>query len=80
MNSVNRTSEIGNQENTNWPQVVENIFSNISGKNMEITYDFDNLQINLPKVTGPDGVLVGSDKCEINGKFLISTKLHDTIE
>jgi len=50
MNSVNQTSEIGNQENTNWPQVVENIFSNISGKNME------------------------------NGKFLISTKLQDTIE
>jgi hypothetical protein len=81
MNSVNHTdSEIENHGYTNWPQVVDNIFNNITGKNMEVTYDFDNLQINLPKVTGPDGILVGSAKCEINGKFLISTKVHDNTE
>lgn len=81
MNSVNHSaSEIGDHEDTNWPQVVDNIFNNITGKNMEVTYDFDNLQINLPKVTGPDGILVGSAKCEINGKFLISTRLQDNAE
>ena len=47
---------------------------------MEVTYDFDNLQINLPKVTDPDDILVGSAKCEINGKFLISTRLQDNAE
>jgi hypothetical protein len=29
-------------------------------------------------VTGPDGILVGGAKCEINGKFLVSTKLEDS--
>ena len=66
--------------NTNWPQVIDNIVNNVTGKNMEVTYDFDNLQINFPQVTGPDGILVGGAKCEINGRFLISTKLENNEE
>ena len=65
-------------ENTTWPQVIDNIVTNVTGKNMEVTYDFDKLQINFPEVTGPDGILVGGAKCEINGRFLISTKLQDS--
>ncbi|HEY7694809.1 MAG TPA: hypothetical protein VH797_01765 [Nitrososphaeraceae archaeon] len=65
-------------ENTTWPQVIDNIVTNVTGKNMEVTYDFDKLQINFPEVTGPDGILVGGAKCEINGKFLVSTKLEDS--
>jgi len=65
-------------ENTSWPEVIDNIVTNVTGKNMEVTYDFDKLQINFPEVIGPDGILVGGAKCEINGKFLISTKLQDS--
>jgi hypothetical protein len=65
-------------ENTTWPQVIDNIVTNVTGKNMEVTYDFDKLQVNFPEVTGPDGILVGGAKCEINGKFLVSTKLEDS--
>jgi len=64
-------------ENTNWPEVINNVVNNIAGKNMDVTYDFDNLRVNLPEVKGPEGILVGSAKCEINGRFLISTKLHN---
>ena len=66
--------------NTNWPQVIDNIVNNVTAKNMEVTYDFDKLQINFPQVTGPDGILVGGAKCEINGRFLISTKLQNSEE
>lgn len=65
-------------ENANWPEVIKNVVNNIGGKNMEITYDFDNLQINLPELKGPEGMTVGSAKCEINGRFLISTKLQNS--
>lgn len=65
-------------ENTNWSEVVDNVVNKFTGKNVEVTYDFDNLQINLPEAKGPEGMLIGSAKCEINGKFIISTKLHDT--
>jgi len=83
MSSNDDTRESANQkenyenENASWPQVIDNIVTNVTGKNMEVTYDFDKLQINFPEVIGPDGILVGGAKCEINGRFLISTKLQD---
>ena len=77
---VDEDKEDFQNANTNWPQVIDNIVNNVTGKNMEVTYDFDNLQINFPQVTGPDGILVGGAKCEINGRFLISTKLQNSEE
>ena len=65
-------------ENPNWPEVINNVVNNITDKNMEVTYDFDNLRINLPEVKGLDGMLLGSAKCEVNGRCLISTKLQDS--
>jgi hypothetical protein len=65
-------------ENPNWPEVINNVVNNMTDKNMEVTYDFDNLRINLPEVKGLDGMLVGSAKCEINGRCLISTKLQNS--
>lgn len=63
-------------ENANWPDVINNVVNNLTEKNMEVTYDFDNLRINLPEVKGLDGMLVGSAKCEINGRCFTSTKLQ----
>jgi hypothetical protein len=79
----NNNSETADQqnlqnENPNWPEVINNVVNNMTDKNMEVTYDFDNLQINFPEVKGLDGMLVGSAKCEINGKCLISTKLQNS--
>lgn len=65
-------------ENANWPEVINNVVNNLTEKNMEVTYDFDNLRINLPEVKGLDGILVGSAKCKINGRCLISTKLQNS--
>lgn len=65
-------------ENPNWPEVINNVVNNMTDKNMEVTYDFDNLRINLPEVKGLDGMLVGSAKCEINGRCLISTKIQNS--
>ena len=65
-------------ENPNWPEIINNVVNNMTDKNMEVTYDFDNLRINLPEVKGLDGMLVGSAKCEINGRCLISTKLQNS--
>ena len=77
---VDEDKEDFQNANTNWPQVIDNIVNNVTAKNMEVTYDFDKLQINFPQVTGPDGILVGGAKCEISGRFLISTKLQNSEE
>jgi hypothetical protein len=62
---------------SNWSNVVKDIVDKLTGKDMEVTYDFENLQIDMPKATGPEGKELGSAKWKINGKFTISTQLHE---
>ena len=45
---------------SNWSDVVKDIVDNLTGKDMEVTYDFENLQIDMPKATGPEGRELGS--------------------
>ncbi len=77
------SSKETNQDNnadrniSNWSDVVKDIVDKLTGKDMEVTYDFENLQIDMPKATGPEGKEIGSAIWKINGKFIISTQLHE---
>lgn len=62
---------------SNWSDIVRDIVDKLTGKDMEVTYDFDNLEVDIPKATGPEGKELGSAKWKINGKFIISTQLND---
>ncbi|HEX2305379.1 MAG TPA: hypothetical protein VHH33_03750 [Nitrososphaeraceae archaeon] len=83
MESMKQGSKETNQDNnadrniSNWSDVVKDIVDKLTGKDMEVTYDFENLQIDMPKATGPEGKEIGSAKWKINGKFIISTQLHE---
>ena len=57
--------------------VVSQLVDKLTGKDLAIIYEFDNLQIDIPKATGPDGKELGSAKWKINGKIVISSELHD---
>jgi protein subunit release factor B len=52
-------------------------FDKITGKDMAVTYEFNNLEIDMPRSSGPGGKEIGSAKWKINGKFVITTELHD---
>jgi len=84
MESLKEESSKGTNEDnnadgsiSNWSDVVKDIVDKLTGKDMEVTYDFQNLQIDMPKATGPKGRELGSAKWKINGKFTISTQLHE---
>jgi hypothetical protein len=83
MESFKEESKSTNEDNnadgsiSNWSNVVKDIVDKLTGKDMEVTYDFENLQIDMPKATGPEGKELGSAKWKINGKFTISTQLHE---
>jgi hypothetical protein len=46
------------------------------GKNIAMTYNFDNLTIDMPKARGPDGRHIGSVEWAINGKVIIATEAY----
>jgi hypothetical protein len=39
---------------TNWPELAIGLYDRLTGKNAEITYEFDNLNIQVPSGTGSD--------------------------
>ena len=77
MENLKQESSNVDQNISNWSDVIKDIVDKLTGKDMEVTYHFDNLQIDMPKATGPEGKEIGSAKWKINGKFTISTQLHE---
>jgi hypothetical protein len=48
----------------------------LTGKEAVITYEFDNLIVDIPKAAGPGGKELGSAKWTINGKLIIKAEAH----
>jgi hypothetical protein len=75
--------DIENKDNTKeenvsqWAELIKQVVDKITGKDVSITYRFDNLQINVPKATGPNGQDLGSAKWNINGKVVIHSQLEN---
>jgi len=60
-----------------WAQVVSQVMEKvISGTNMSTTIEFDNLEVDVPKATGPDGRDLGGATWKLNGKVVWTTVAH----
>jgi len=56
--------------------VVSSLIDRLTGKEAVITYEFDNLIIDIPRAAGPGGKELGSAKWTINGKLIIKAEAH----
>jgi hypothetical protein len=60
-----------------WAQVVSQVMEKVvSGTNMSTTIEFNNLEVDVPKATGPDGRDLGGATWKINGKVIWTTEAH----
>jgi hypothetical protein len=66
--------ENGNSQTSNWVDLIGALFDRLTGKEAIITYEFDNLIIDIPKASGPGGKELGSAKWTINGKLIIKAE------
>ena len=83
-NTTKETLEITKQKGdkieqnaSHWSDILKEVVDKLTGKNMDVIYNFENFEIDVPKATGPDGRELGSAKWKINGKFVFSTQLLD---
>jgi hypothetical protein len=83
-NTTKETLEITKQKGdkieqnvSHWSDILKEVVDKLTGKNMDVTYNFENFEIDVPKATGPDGRNLGSAQWKINGKFIFSTQLLD---
>ena len=68
------------QSGSQWAEVIGQLLDRMTGKGASVTYDFDNLVIDIPKAQGPGGREMGSAKWVINGKIMITGEAHQTSE
>jgi hypothetical protein len=64
-------------ESTNkWAEIAGQLIDRLVGKNMSMTYDFQQLTIDMPKAEGPGGH-IGSVQWTINGKITITCEAYE---
>ena len=60
-----------NSEQTNsWPDLAIGLYDRLTGRNAEITYEFSNMNVQIPSGTGPEAEHA---KWILNGMMKIST-------
>ncbi|MEM6748985.1 MAG: hypothetical protein AAGA57_04845 [Planctomycetota bacterium] len=59
------------QHTTNWPDLAIGLYDRLTGRNAEITYAFDNLQVQVPSGTGSNAEHA---KWVLSGTVKVSTQ------
>lgn len=66
------------QESSNqWAEIAGQIVNRLIGKNMSMTYEFQQLTIDFPRAEGPGGEHIGSAQLIINGRIVITAETSD---
>jgi hypothetical protein len=63
-------------QSSHWTEVVGQLMEKLTGKNMSMTYEFDDLTIDVPSARGPGGSNLGGVQWKINGKVTIITETY----
>ena len=63
-----------NTKSTQWVDLISALFDRLTGKEAVVTYEFDNLVIDIPKAAGPGGKELGSAKWTINCRLIIKAE------
>jgi hypothetical protein len=68
-----KVEESGSQ----WAEILNEVVDKLTAKNMEVIYNFQNFEIDIPKATGPEGKELGGAKWRLDGKFTLTTQLSN---
>jgi hypothetical protein len=71
------TDQTTTESSNKWAEIAGQVIDRVIGKNMSMTYDFQQLTIDMPKAEGPGGKHMGSAQWTINGKIVITSEVHD---
>ena len=75
--SMSEKGDTSSQEtSTQWAEIMGQLVDKLVGKNTAMTYNFDNLTIDMPMAQGPGGRHIGSVKWTIIGKVIIATEAY----
>ena len=67
-------NEKSSQQATQWANLLTDLFDRLTGKGAEISYNFQELEIDIPRAAGPQGQELGSAKWVVNGRLTITAR------
>jgi hypothetical protein len=67
-------NEKSSQQAAQWANLLTDLFDRLTGKGTEVTYNFQDLEIDIPRAAGPKGSEIGSAKWVINGRLAITAQ------
>jgi hypothetical protein len=67
-------NEKATEQTTQWANLLTELFDRLTGKGTEVAYNFQNLEIDIPRAAGPQGRELGSAKWVINGRLSITAQ------
>ena len=60
-----------NETTNNWPELAVGLYDKLAGRDAEISYDFDNFEVQVPSSTHDDA---SSARWKMNGTLRVSTR------
>lgn len=76
-NDTGKHKDVEEKVQSQWIQIISQIMEKrVSGTNMSTIIEFDNLDVDVPKVIGPDGRDLGGATWKLNGKVVWTTEAH----
>ena len=73
MNATNQ-SEQQKGTATQWADLMGELFDRLTGKEAVISYNFRNLEVDVPRAAGPGGQDLGAAKWVVNGELVIKAQ------
>ncbi|MEZ3116906.1 hypothetical protein RYH80_13405 [Halobaculum sp. MBLA0147] len=61
-------------ETTTWPDLAISLYDRLTGRNAEITYDFEDMEVAVPSGTGEDAEHA---HWELDGTIRVTTRERD---
>ena len=59
------------KETTNWPDLAIGLYERLTGRNAEISYEFDNFELHVPSSASEDA---SHAQWKMNGTLRVSTR------
>lgn len=61
-------------ETTTWPELAIGLYDKLTGRNAEITYEFENMEVSVPSKATSNGQAASHATWKMNGIVKIRTK------
>ena len=62
------------EETQTWPDLAISLYDRLTGRNAEITYDFDEMEVDVPSQAGSDA---DHARWRVDGTITVSTREQD---